>query len=547
MRLLPFVLALSGCLLSPALAHPGHDGPHEPDPTAQLPLVVAVEYSDFQCAPCAEVATELKKLTKVGRFRLEVIFKHAPTHAGAITLHEAAIAAGKQGKFWEMHDLLFAKRGPTYADLIDMARSLKLDLKKFQQVLDEREARHQVLRDITESKGLGVNITPTVFLNGRKLEGIDQIRAFVTAVVDPPQPRENSDSKRVYTFNLKGSPAMGPAEAPITIVEFSDFRCGFCGVHSRNVSQLVAANPGKIRRVFKHFPIQVTAEGRLPHHASMAAGKQGKFWEMYHALMAKPVSGPEDVLACAKKLGLDLKRFQADLNTRAVQDLISRDIREGDDAGIRSTPTTFINGRMVSGRQTLATLQARVDALSKPSGAIGATSVPPNSNPANQPHGSSADEVELFANLADPNCPDIFNNIARLRTERSELKVRFRHYPPANNPAALLLHRAVAAAEQQGKLWELCSEILASSRKVDRKQLQTFALQLGLDADRFERDLRNNELVQRIATDADLANRKKLAGKSTVFIKGKPLNGIPTLKQLSLESAECCRKAAPSN
>jgi protein-disulfide isomerase len=152
----------------------------------------------------------------------------------------------------------------------------------------------------------------------------------------------------------------------VTIIEFSDFRCGFCGVHSRTLAELVAAYPGKIRRVFKHFPLQVNADGMLPHLASMAAMAQGRFWEMHRALMNKPVTGRDDILSRAVALGFDMERFERELAVGEGTALIQRDVAEGDGAGIRMTPTTFINGRMLSGRQSLEMLKERVAAILTP-------------------------------------------------------------------------------------------------------------------------------------------------------------------------------------
>lgn len=344
---------------APLLAHPGHAEPQDADRARSR--VVAVEYSDFQCTPCAEVSELLERLVNAKKIPIQVLFKHAPAHPDALLAHEAALAAGQQGKFWEMHDVLFANPKANYSEILEMAESLKLDLKRFQQAIDERELRGEVMDDIAEARGIGIRVTPTVFLNGRKLEGIDQIRAFVETVINSPE--DKIDPNKVYEFELAGSPSYGPEEAPVTIVEFSDFRCGFCGEHSRTVTELVAAYPGKIRRVFKHFPIQVSVEGKLPHYGSMAALQQGKFWDMYRALMNQPLTGQDDLISRAVAIGLDIERFQRDLAANEGVAIVQRDIDEGDRHGIRVTPTTFINGKMLGGRQTFETLKMHVDRI----------------------------------------------------------------------------------------------------------------------------------------------------------------------------------------
>jgi protein-disulfide isomerase len=362
LNLIPLIVV---CSLSQSAGHPGHDGPHDtrqqPGPQRPAPQsVVVVEYAGFDCKPCAEVSGLLSKLATKD-LAIQILFKHSPGNPEALLAHEAALAAGQQGKFWEMHDRIFAGSVSNYAGILDLAKSLNLDMKRFQTAIDEREFRAQIITDMTEARGMGVQITPTLFINGTKLEGIDQIRAFVNQVMNPPE--QTPDPSKTYEFDLKGSPATGPENAPVTIVEFSDFRCGFCGAHSRNIDELMTAYPGKIRRVFKHFPIQTNEEGALPHNGSMAAMNQGKFWEMYRALMNHPLKNQDDLFSRAVAIGLDMERFQGELGTGQSSPIVLRDIQEGDKAGIRMTPTSFINGKPLSGRQTLESLKMHVDGI----------------------------------------------------------------------------------------------------------------------------------------------------------------------------------------
>lgn len=349
-------------LVAPLAAQPGTAEPHASAPEQQK--LIVVQYSGFDCAPCAGVSALLKKLATEKKLSLQVVFNHAPMTPGALPAHEAALAAGQQGRFWEMHDLLFAKPKANYSEILEMAKSLKLDFNRFQTALDEREFRERVMTDLLEAKGLGIRVTPTIFINGTKLEGIAQIRSLVDTATSPP--KDSIDPDRIYEFELAGSPSSGPDNAPVTIVEFSDFRCGFCGVHSQNVTALIDSYPGKIRRIFKHFPIEVNAEGNLPHLGSMAAMAQGRFWEMYPALMHKPLTGRDDLISRAVAIGLDMERFERDLNAGAGATILERDMKEGDRFGIRMTPTTFINGKVLSGRQTLESLKERVDAILSP-------------------------------------------------------------------------------------------------------------------------------------------------------------------------------------
>jgi protein-disulfide isomerase len=105
---------------------------------------------------------------------VRLIFKHAPaaTNPNALPAHEAALAAGAQGKFWEMHDLLFENQAKlTRVDLLEYANVLGLEQSAFQQALDNHTYRPIIERDLAGSKGLGVTSTPVFFVNGRRLVG----------------------------------------------------------------------------------------------------------------------------------------------------------------------------------------------------------------------------------------------------------------------------------------------------------------------------------------------------------------------------------------
>ena len=150
----------------------------------KAPITVLV-FSDFESFPCARSASVLDGLLDQTR-DVRVIFKHAPaaSNPNALLAHEAALAAGAQGKFWEMHDTLFENQTHlTRADLLGYAKSLGLDLAAFQHALDNHTYRPIVDRDLAEAAGIGVTTTPTFFVNGRRLVG-PQGYASLGAVIE---------------------------------------------------------------------------------------------------------------------------------------------------------------------------------------------------------------------------------------------------------------------------------------------------------------------------------------------------------------------------
>jgi protein-disulfide isomerase len=159
-------------------------------------------------------------------------------------------------------------------------------------------------------------------------------------------------------LSLAGAPSVGPANAPITLVEFSDFQCPYCAVAAPELHRVMRAFPQQIRLVFKQFPLDIHPLAPLAAAAAVAADKQGKFWDMHDAMFARRHSLDRDgLLATAKDLGLDMEKFTADLDSDKVKAVIAQDMREGDQVAIQGTPTLFINGQRYNGPLNLLALR----------------------------------------------------------------------------------------------------------------------------------------------------------------------------------------------
>ncbi len=117
------------------------------------------------------------------------------------------------------------------------------------------------------------------------------------------------------------------------------------------LEQVLEKYPKDIRIVELHFPIRSHKFARPAAAAAMAAGKQGKYWEFHDRLFENYNKINEQLIEqIAGDLNLDMKRFEADRNSREINDLINRDMRQGQQSGVRGTPTIFVNGRRVSDR-----------------------------------------------------------------------------------------------------------------------------------------------------------------------------------------------------
>lgn len=158
--------------------------------------------------------------------------------------------------------------------------------------------------------------------------------------------------------------ARGPADAPLTLVEYGDFECPFCGDAFGIVEDLRRRFGGRLRFVFRHFPVPaVHPYAQRAAEAAEAAAAQGKFWEMHDFLYAhQPSLAERDLIRYAGELGLDQARFKHDLQERVHADRVREDVLSGELSGVRYTPSFFINGRHHRGAWDRRALQAALEA-----------------------------------------------------------------------------------------------------------------------------------------------------------------------------------------
>jgi protein-disulfide isomerase len=153
----------------------------------------------------------------------------------------------------------------------------------------------------------------------------------------------------------------GPIDAPVTVVEYGDFECPYCGQAEPVVRELLR-DFGDVRYVWRHLPLNdVHSHAQLAAEAAEAAAAQGAFWQMHDLLLARQDAlGPADLIGYAEQLGLDVGRFTDDLRNQAGAARIAEDVDSADLSGVSGTPTFFINGRRHHGAYDIATLSAAV-------------------------------------------------------------------------------------------------------------------------------------------------------------------------------------------
>jgi protein-disulfide isomerase len=360
--------------------------------------VTIVAWSDFQCPFCSKVVPTLKQIEDSYGKDVKVVFRHQPLpfHNNAKIAAEASMAAHEQGKFWPMHDKMFANQTALDRPALEKyAQELGLDMNKFKAALDQGKFSAVVEKDSAQGMAVGANGTPTFFINGREFVGAQPFEAF-KGVIDeeikkadaiiakgvklenvyaemqkeagnapapaPAAPGAPAPEAAPVKVNIDGAPVKGPKNAPVTIVAFSDFQCPFCSRVVPTLKEIEKQYGPKVKIAFKHQPLPFHNNAKIAAMASMAANEQGKFWEMHDKMFANQGALERESLEkYAQELGLDMGKFKAALDSNKFDAQITKDSTEGMQIGANGTPTFFINGRQVVGAQPVDAFKTVID------------------------------------------------------------------------------------------------------------------------------------------------------------------------------------------
>lgn len=168
----------------------------------------------------------------------------------------------------------------------------------------------------------------------------------------------------ILSVGVDDDPSIGLQNAPITIVEFSDFQCPYCQKSVEILKELRRLYGGKIRVIYRDYPGPNHPYATQAAEAAQCAGEQGKFWEYHDLLFDRQTPGKGwDFPALAKELGLQQDTFIGCLTTGRYREEVIKDLQDGMKLGVTSTPTFFINGRPLVGAQPVVSFQALIDKL----------------------------------------------------------------------------------------------------------------------------------------------------------------------------------------
>lgn len=361
---------------------------------ADAPITI-VMFSDFECPYCARGHEIVQQLERRHGDDLRLVYKAFPLdmHPHALVVAMAARSAQAQGKFWAFHDLLMVQDGLDPERVLELARRAKLDTRRLLRDIESFEYAAEVRRDLRQGRRLGLSSTPTFFINGRIVTGAKPVEDFEAIIADELERaqrwqregiprasiyehaiadgwrkveyaggRAELDPDGVYVVPLGTSPSKGPLHAPITIVAFEDFECGFCVRGNATLRELQTLYGDAVRIVFKHNPLQFHSHAFIAARASLAADAQGKFWAYHDRLYELDAKlGNADFVAIAREVGLDVEAFERAMRGTALDSRIEEDIELAMSLGVNGTPAYFVNGRPLEGAVPLLTFRLLVE------------------------------------------------------------------------------------------------------------------------------------------------------------------------------------------
>ena len=392
---------------APAAAKP--TGPRKILLTSTMPRtgpkaakVTIAEFSDFQCPFCKRVEPTVKEILQKYPNDVAIVFINQPLpfHDHAMEAAQAFQAAHRQGKAWAMHDKMYENTTALErANLEKYAEQVGLNLARFKKDIDDPKIKEEIADHMKLASSVGASGTPTFFINGRELVGAQPFAEFQkiideetkkadelikkgtpvkdvyqklmeqAALTPPPAapsaaapPAEAAPEAKV-NIKLGDAPVKGPASAPVTVIEFSDFQCPFCSRVNPTLKQIEDEYKGKIKIAFRNLPLPFHDKAHLAAEAALAANEQGKFWPMHDKLFANQQALDRPALdGYAQELGLNMAKFKSALDTGKFKDKVDQDAKEGASFGATGTPTFFINGTRLVGAQPPEKFKSVIDA-----------------------------------------------------------------------------------------------------------------------------------------------------------------------------------------
>ena len=577
--------------------------------------VTIVEVSDFQCPFCSRVGPSIKGLLEAYPNDIKIVWANQPLpfHPNAKPAAIAALAAHRQGKFWEMHDKLFANQqdlGP--AKYEQWAKEIGCDLAKFKTDIADPALAKQIEKEQAAANATGANGTPSFFIGGKLVQGalpVDDFKKEVeTALADAKAAAAGKTGleqaklafakhggdvgTKVAEFFLEGkdAPAAAPQaargeEAPkgpegpvtpppdsyeiwkvpvdvkrdavkgdndkalITIVEISDFQCPFCSRGTNNLSEATKDYGDKIRTVFKHHPLPFHDKARPAHLASIAAHRQGKFWEFHDKAFGNQQGlGEENYVTWAKEIGLDMGKFDTVRKDPKTDDIIKEDMEMAGGVGVRGTPAFFINGRKIVGAQPAAMFKAVIDEEVKKAEAAGkkgqayyddlmakgkvfselGDKVNNLAEVENLPFKGKKDAkytITLFSDFQCPYCSRVNEPLEQVyEANKDTVKLVFAHFPLSFHDKAKPASTAAQLAWEQGgpdMFWKVHGALFAAQKELSEDKIKEIATGAGVDKAKLDEAMKSDKYADFFKKIQAMGEKAGVEGTPSIYVNGR--------------------------
>lgn len=384
------------------------------------------------------------------------------------------------------------------------------------------------------------------------------ILAPVSGVVPPlrAQPTRDAGSAGARTITRvrledKNGPAIGPPDAPITVVEFIDYQCPNCARAHSTVAQILKKYGDRVRLVYRQNPLSIHKDARLAAEAALAAADMGKFRQMHDLLAGNPTRlEREHLLGYARQIGLDEEAFAVALDSGAFREVVDADRATLTRIGGDGTPHFFVNGRSLVGNQPLASFEkiideelagnleptrwvSRIDA--KGDDAKGDTVARIELNSQGAPTLGpllSRVMVVAFIDYQCVSCAEAYSTLEELRKKYfSRVRFVYRQRPKENHEDAQLAAEAVLIAHFLKKFQQMHSLLLKNPTRLSREHLLDYGRELGLSRV-YEQALSGRAFAGKVEADTALAARIGASGSPHFFINGRSFPGTSSLDRL---------------
>ncbi len=569
-------------------------------------LVTLVEFSDLECPFCSRASTTVDALREAyGPDELRVVWKHYPLpfHKHAKPLSEAGAGVLELGgplAFFRYQRAVFDSQGRVRegggfddSSARRFAEAVGIDGSVIEAGLRDGRWTGVVERDIALGRRVGVNGTPAFFVNGVKLEGAQPLSRFKEVVTDElakakelvakgtprdrvyvtaskigfaaPKPDEDEGDEpvdtTVWNVPVDKSPALGPVNALVTVVEYSDFQCPFCKRVEPVLQRLRREYPSKVRIVWKDMPLpfhdRALPSAMLAREARAQKGDAG-FWDVHDRLFdSQGHLDDADLLSIAKSAGLDENKVKRALAQKTHEKGVIADQDAGDDVGASGTPHFFVNGQRLVGSQPYEKFKALVDAE-----LVKAEALVTRGTPASQvyaeimkgaktnaqapvtktvaldpqaPSRGAANAKVVIVQFSDFQCPfckrvePTMDDI--MKAYPGKVRIEWRNLPlPMHPDAQLAAEAALEAKKQQGnagfaKMHKLLFDGQTQVDGLKREALDGYARTLGLDAKKFAAALDNHVHLASIKADQAVAQAAGISGTPSFVVNGTYISG----------------------